>query len=125
MFYDDELNVSKSFVELMNGLSDLQARVGADFRLRGFVKSELFTKDQAESMFRAGFRWLLCGFEAANERILVNIDKRGQARRQRSLCRSRQISRPQGQGVDVLRPSGRVGANGFRHSRLAHPQSGG
>ena len=27
-------------------------------------------------MFRAGFRWLLCGFEAANERILVNIDKR-------------------------------------------------
>jgi hypothetical protein len=27
-------------------------------------------------MFRAGFRWLLCGFEAAHERILVNIDKR-------------------------------------------------
>jgi anaerobic magnesium-protoporphyrin IX monomethyl ester cyclase len=76
MFYDDELNVSKSFVELMNGLSDLQARLGADFRLRGFVKSELFTKDQAEAMFRAGFRWLLCGFEAAHERILVNIDKR-------------------------------------------------
>jgi len=50
MFYDDELNVSKSFVELMNGLSDLQARLGADFRLRGFVKSELFTKDQAEAM---------------------------------------------------------------------------
>jgi radical SAM superfamily enzyme YgiQ (UPF0313 family) len=76
MFYDDELNVSKSFVELMNGLSDLQARLGTDFRLRGFVKSELFTKDQAEAMYRAGFRWLLCGFEAAHERILVNIDKR-------------------------------------------------
>jgi anaerobic magnesium-protoporphyrin IX monomethyl ester cyclase len=76
MFYDDELNVSKSFVDLMNGLSDMQMRIGAEFRLRGFVKSELFTKEQAEAMVRAGFRWLLCGFEAANERILVNIDKR-------------------------------------------------
>ena len=27
-------------------------------------------------MFRAGFRWLLCGFEAANERILDNINKK-------------------------------------------------
>jgi anaerobic magnesium-protoporphyrin IX monomethyl ester cyclase len=76
MFYDDELNVSRSFVDLMNGLSDLQMRLGAEFRLRGFVKSELFTKDQAEAMVRAGFRWLLCGFEAANERILENINKR-------------------------------------------------
>ena len=76
MFYDDELNVSRTFVELMNGLHDLQVRLGSEFRLRGFVKSELFTKDQAEAMFRAGFRWLLCGFEAANERILENINKR-------------------------------------------------
>jgi anaerobic magnesium-protoporphyrin IX monomethyl ester cyclase len=76
MFYDDELNVSKSFVALMNGLSDLQSRLGAEFRLRGFVKSELFTLEQATAMHRAGFRWLLCGFEAANERILINIDKR-------------------------------------------------
>lgn len=76
MFYDDELNVSRSFVDLMNGLSELQARLGAEFRLRGFVKSELFTKAQAEAMVRAGFRWLLCGFEAANERILENINKK-------------------------------------------------
>jgi hypothetical protein len=76
MFYDDELNVSKSFVDLMNGLTGLQMRLGIEFRLRGFVKSELFTQAQAEAMVRAGFRWLLCGFEAANERILVNIDKR-------------------------------------------------
>lgn len=76
MFYDDELNVSRTFVELMNGLSDLQMRLGAEFRLRGFVKAELFTQAQAEAMVRAGFRWLLCGFEAANERILRNIDKR-------------------------------------------------
>ena len=76
MFYDDELNVSKSMVELMNGLTDLQSRLGAEFRLRGFVKSELFTEEQALSMRRAGFRWLLCGFEAASPRILENINKR-------------------------------------------------
>ncbi len=78
MFYDDEMNVSTSFVELMDGLSDLQERHGAEFRLRGFVKAELFAKhpEQAPAMYRAGFRWLLCGFEAANERILDNIDKR-------------------------------------------------
>jgi radical SAM superfamily enzyme YgiQ (UPF0313 family) len=76
MFYDDELNVSKSLVKLMNGLSDLQSRLGVEFRLRGFVKSELFNPEQASAMRRAGFRWLLCGFESANPRILTNINKR-------------------------------------------------
>lgn len=76
MFYDDELNVSKSMIELMNALADLQARLGTEFRLRGFVKAELFSAQQAIAMRRAGFRWLLCGFEAANPRILVNINKR-------------------------------------------------
>ena len=76
MFYDDELNDSRSMVELMNGIADLQSRLGVDFRLRGFVKSELFNEQQAEAMYGAGFRWLLVGFEAANERILVNINKR-------------------------------------------------
>lgn len=76
MFYDDELNVSKSMVRLMNQLADLQDRLGVEFRLRGFVKAELFTDDQAQAMYRAGFRWLLCGFEAADPRILTNIQKR-------------------------------------------------
>jgi radical SAM superfamily enzyme YgiQ (UPF0313 family) len=76
MFYDDELNVSKSLVRLMNELSDLQERLGVEFRLRGFVKAELFTDEQAQAMYRAGFRWLLCGFEAAAPRILTNIQKR-------------------------------------------------
>jgi anaerobic magnesium-protoporphyrin IX monomethyl ester cyclase len=76
MFYDDELNVSKSMIELMNGLTDLQSRLGVEFRLRGFVKAELFTDAQAVAMRRAGFRWLLCGFEAAHPRILTNINKR-------------------------------------------------
>src|SRR5690606_4889601 len=48
MFYDDELNVNKKMIELMNGISDLQEEVGVDFRLRGFVKAELFTQEQAD-----------------------------------------------------------------------------
>lgn len=76
MFYDDELNVSKSVVELMHAITDLQMRLGAEFRLRGFMKAELFTEAQAAAMYSAGFRWLLCGFEAANPRILTNIEKR-------------------------------------------------
>lgn len=76
MFYDDELNVNKSLVTLMNELTNLQERLGVEFRLRGFVKSELLTDEQAKAMRRAGFRWLLCGFEAASPRILENIRKR-------------------------------------------------
>jgi radical SAM superfamily enzyme YgiQ (UPF0313 family) len=76
MFYDDELNVNKGLTDLMNRLADYQERNGVEFRLRGFVKAELFTDQQAAAMYRAGFRWLLCGFEAADPRILVNIEKR-------------------------------------------------
>jgi radical SAM superfamily enzyme YgiQ (UPF0313 family) len=75
-YFDDELNVSKSLVELMNAVAELQHSLGVEFRLRGFVKAELFTEEQAEAMYRAGFRWLLCGFEAANPQILENIEKR-------------------------------------------------
>jgi radical SAM superfamily enzyme YgiQ (UPF0313 family) len=74
--YDDELNVSRTMVELMDGIADLQDRLGVEFRLRGFVKSELFTDEQATAMYRAGFRWILCGFEAAHPRILENINKK-------------------------------------------------
>jgi radical SAM superfamily enzyme YgiQ (UPF0313 family) len=76
MFYDDELNVNKNLVELLNQISDLQDDVGEEFRLRGFVKAELFTEEQAAAMYRAGFRWLLTGFESGDERILTNIQKR-------------------------------------------------
>lgn len=72
MFYDDELNVNKGMVDLMRKIKD----TGIDWRLRGFVKSELFNDEQAEAMYAAGFRWLLCGFEAAHPRILRNINKK-------------------------------------------------
>ncbi|OFW12100.1 MAG: hypothetical protein A3H96_03650 [Acidobacteria bacterium RIFCSPLOWO2_02_FULL_67_36] len=76
MFYDDELNVNKNMVGLMNALADLQSELGQDFRFRGFVKAELFTVEQAAAMYRAGFRWLLCGFESGSPRILENVNKR-------------------------------------------------
>lgn len=75
MFYDDELNVNKSFVKLLNDIYTLQQDLGVEFRLRGFVKAELFNEEQAEAMYRAGFRWILSGFEAAHPYILQNIDK--------------------------------------------------
>lgn len=76
MFYDDELNVNRGMVEMMNGLRDLQDRVGVEFRLRGFIKAELFNDEQADAMYRAGFRWILTGFESGSPRILRNINKK-------------------------------------------------
>jgi len=75
MFYDDELNVNKNFVQLMDMISDYQDKHAVEFKLRGFVKAELFNEDQAKAMHRAGFRWLLTGFESGDERILKNIKK--------------------------------------------------
>lgn len=76
MFYDDELNVSPAMIELMNGIADLQSEIGVAFKLRGFIKSQLFTDEQAKAMYRAGFRWILVGFESGSERILSNIRKK-------------------------------------------------
>lgn len=75
MLHDDELNVNKDVVGLMDAIAALGQRLGIEWRLRGFVKAELFTDEQARAMYRAGFRWLLCGFEAAHPRILENIEK--------------------------------------------------
>lgn len=77
MFYDDELNISESnLLELMDGIAHLARDLGTEFRLRGFVKAELFTDTQARAMYAAGFRWLLTGFESGDSRILHNINKR-------------------------------------------------
>ncbi len=76
MFYDDELNVNPNIVDLMEEIVAAQTKLGVEWRLRGFVKAELFTPQQAEVMRRAGFRWLLVGFESGSDRILDNIAKR-------------------------------------------------
>ena len=72
MHFQDEMNVShKGLVDLMMKIKD----TGIDWQQRGFVKAELFNDEQAETMYAAGFKWLLCGFEAAHPRILKNIAK--------------------------------------------------
>lgn len=76
MFYDDELNVNPKMVELMEEIIKLQKELKTEFRLRGFVKAELFTERQAEVMVRAGFRWVLTGFESGSTRILKNMSKK-------------------------------------------------
>jgi anaerobic magnesium-protoporphyrin IX monomethyl ester cyclase len=76
MFTDDELNVSRSMPELMEQISDLAESRGTEFKLRGFIKSELFTDEQARALKKAGFRWLLVGFESGSERVLKNCNKK-------------------------------------------------
>jgi len=76
MLYDDELNVNPKIVSLMNLIADAQQKLGVEFRLRGFIKAELFTDEQAAAMYAAGFRWILVGFESGHHRILQNIQKK-------------------------------------------------
>jgi len=76
MFYDDELNVNPKLKELLAGIITLQDTLKVGLTFRGFVKAELFQEWQAELMYQAGFRWLLCGFESGSPRILRNINKR-------------------------------------------------
>ncbi len=106
MFYDDELNVNPRMVELMNKITDLQQELGVEFRLRGFVKSELFTEMQAQAMVRAGFRWLLTGFESGAPRILTNINKK--ANREQNT-RAVEIAKKNGLKVKALMSIGHPG----------------
>lgn len=76
MFFDDEMNVNPKMIELMNAIADLQQSLGVEFKLRGFVKSQLFNDQQAAAMHRAGFRWVLIGFESGSPRILENMNKK-------------------------------------------------
>ena len=76
MLNDDELNVNTQMIPLMLAIKALGNKYGFQWKLRGFVKAELFNDEQAEAMHSAGFRWLLCGFESAHPRILHNINKK-------------------------------------------------
>jgi radical SAM superfamily enzyme YgiQ (UPF0313 family) len=106
MFYDDELNVNPKMLELMQGLVALQDRLGVAFRLRGFVKAELFTEEQARIMYAAGFRWLLSGFESGSPKILTNMNKKA-TREDNTRCLD--IARRHGLKVKALMSIGHPG----------------
>lgn len=106
MLYDDELNVNPRMVELMNLIHAEQKKLGVEFRLRGFIKSQLFTDEQAEAMSRAGFRWILVGFESGSPRILENIEKKATVE-QNSRCMD--IARRHGLKVKALMSIGHPG----------------
>jgi anaerobic magnesium-protoporphyrin IX monomethyl ester cyclase len=77
MFYDDEQNlVHDEFMDLLERMIRVQQNIGVQWRLRGNIKSQLFTEAQAEAMYRAGYRKILVGFESGSPRILANIRKR-------------------------------------------------
>lgn len=106
MLYDDELNVNPRMVELMRAIRTLQDKLGVEFRLRGFIKAQLFTDEQAEAMHAAGFRWILTGFESGSPRILKNMNKKA-AREDNTRCV--QIARRHGLKVKALMSLGHPG----------------
>ena len=85
MLYDDELNVNTRMVDDMRALTKLQQELGVEFRLRGFIKANLFKEEQAQAMYEAGFRQICVGFESGSERILKNINKKS-TRAQNTRC---------------------------------------
>lgn len=106
MLYDDELNVNPQMIPLMRMIARLQEELGTDFRLRGFIKAELFDDEQAEAMRRAGFRWILTGFESGSPRILENINKKS-TRDDNTRCI--EIARRHGLKVKALMSIGHPG----------------
>lgn len=106
MLYDDELNVNTKMVELMDAITAEQAKRGEQWRLRGFIKAQLFTDAQAAAMVRAGFRWILTGFESGSPRILRNINKRS-TREENTRCI--EIARRHGLKVKALMSLGHPG----------------
>lgn len=106
MLYDDELNVNRGMVDLMNLIATRQKKIGVNWKLRGFVKAELFTEEQARSMYSAGFRWILVGFESGSRRILANMDKKST---REANTRAMEIARKHGLKVKALMSVGHPG----------------
>jgi radical SAM superfamily enzyme YgiQ (UPF0313 family) len=106
MLYDDELNVNPKLVDLMRALTRAAHSNGVEWRLRGFIKAELFTDEQAAAMYSAGFRWILTGFESGSPRILRNINKKASIE---DNTRCVQIARRNGLKVKALMSIGHPG----------------
>ncbi len=107
MFSDDEQNlVNKAFLEFLAKITKIQRDLGTTWRLRGFLKSQLFNIEQAEAMYEAGYRKILIGFESGSPRILSNIRKRAT---QEDNTRCVEIARKAGLEVKALMSVGHPG----------------
>lgn len=107
MFSDDEQNlVNKTFLEFLEKITKTQRDLGTSWRLRGFLKSQLFNEDQAKAMYEAGYRKILIGFESGSPRILHNIRKRA-TREDNTRCV--EIARKYGLEVKALMSIGHPG----------------
>jgi radical SAM superfamily enzyme YgiQ (UPF0313 family) len=92
--------------DLMRDLRRESDRLGVEWKLRGFVKSNLFNEEQATVMYDAGFRWILIGFESGSDRILTNIEKKA-TRDQNTRCM--EIAHKHGLKVKALMSLGHAG----------------
>ena len=106
MAYDDELNINPQMGPLMWAISELSEELGFRWKLRGFIKAELFTEEQAVAMRMAGFEWILVGFESGSPRILDNINKKA-TREDNTRCLH--IARKYGLKVKALMSLGHAG----------------
>jgi len=106
MLNDDELNVNPQMIPLMQAIKALGDKYRFTWKLRGFVKAELFNDDQAAALKLAGFEWLLCGFESANPRILHNINKKATREDNAKMLH---IARKHGLKVKALMSAGHPG----------------
>jgi len=106
MLYDDELNVNKEMIKLMWAIRDLENQMGEEWKLRGFIKAQLFTEEQAAAMREAGFCQILVGFESGSPRILTNINKRA-TREENTRCL--EIAKKYGIKVKALMSIGHPG----------------
>jgi len=104
--FDDEVNINKLMPNLMRALRDESDKRGIAWCLRGFIKAELFTEEQADVMYKAGFRWILIGFESGSDRILVNIHKNAS---REDNTRAMQIAHQHGLKVKALMSVGHPG----------------
>lgn len=76
MLYDDELNLNRAnFIEYMDKIIKYQHDNHTEFSLRGFIRADIFDNEIANYMYKAGFRWVLCGFESGSDRLLENMNK--------------------------------------------------
>ena len=105
-FLDDELNINPSFIKDLQLIDNLQCELGVEFRMRGFMKSNLVTEEQIKTMRKVGFSHILVGFESGSERILTNMQKKA-SKEQNTRCM--EIAHKYGMKVKALMSIGHAG----------------